>query len=112
MFKTKFIISISIFITFLVFTSVVKNKTRILEKKISYFKAEIFIKKKDFNEAQLDFYYLTSPAEIEKKLNMIGFENYQPIEYSKIFFNISEFTQIQNKISKLKDINEKKFQKK
>ncbi len=91
MYKTKFIISISIFITFLVFTSVVKNKTRILEKKISYFKAEIFIKKKDFNEAQLDFYYLTSPAEIEKKLNMIGFKNYQPIEYSKIFFNISEF---------------------
>ena len=35
MFKTKLIISISIFITFLIITSVIKNKTRILEKEIT-----------------------------------------------------------------------------
>ena len=33
MFKTKFIISISIFITFLIITSAIKNKTRVIEKK-------------------------------------------------------------------------------
>ena len=32
MFKTKFIISISVFVTFLLITSVIKNKTRITEK--------------------------------------------------------------------------------
>ena len=60
------------------------------------------LKRKDLNEAQLDFYYLTSPAELEKKLGIIGLDNYQPIEYSKIFFEISDFNKIQSKISKLK----------
>ena len=35
MFKTKFIISATIITIFLVITSVIKNKTRIIEKKIS-----------------------------------------------------------------------------
>ena len=35
MFKTKLIISIFIFVTFLIITSVIKNKTRILEKEIT-----------------------------------------------------------------------------
>ena len=34
MFKIKFLISITIFITFLTATSVIKNKTRIIEKQI------------------------------------------------------------------------------
>ena len=72
----------------------------------------ILNKTKDINQAQLDFYYLTSPAEIEKRLSMIEFNNYQPIKYSSIFFNISDFTKIQKKISTLKNINEKKIQKK
>ena len=32
--------------------------------------------------------------------------------FSKIFFNISDFTELQNKISTLKNINEKKTEKK
>jgi hypothetical protein len=72
---------------------------------------KILIKKKDINETQLDFYYLTSPSEIEKKLNIIGLDNYQPIKYSNIFFDISDFTEMQNKITNLKNINEKKTKK-
>ena len=112
MFKMKFIISISLFISFLLFTSTIKNKTRVIEKNISNLTTKIFIKTNDINETQLDFHYLTSPAEIEKKLNMIGFDNYQPIKYSRIFFDISDFVEIQNKISNLKKIDEKKIQKK
>ena len=63
--------------------------------------------KKDINETQLDFYYLTSPVEIEKKFKLIGFEIYKPIKYSNIFFDISHFIEINNKISKLKIFNEK-----
>ena len=111
MFKTKFIISITIFVTFLIITSAIKNKTRVIEKQILNLNAKILIKNKDINETQLDFYYLTSPSEIEKKLNIIGFDNYQPIKYSNIFFDISDFTEIQNKISNLKNINEKKIKK-
>ncbi len=104
MFKTKFIISISIFVIFLIITSAIKNKTRIIEKQISNLNTNILLKKKDINEAQLDFYYLSSPSEIEKKLDMIGFNKYQPIKFSNIFFDISDFTKIQNKISNLKKI--------
>ena len=107
MFRTKFIISITIFVTFLIITSAIKNKTRVIEKQILNLNAKILIKKKDINETQLDFYYLTSPSEIEKKLDIIGFDNYQPIKYSNIFFDISDFTEIQNKISNLKNIDEK-----
>ena len=85
MFKTKIIISITVFAILLVFTSTIKNKTRIIEKNISNLNVKISLISKSINEAQLDFYYLTSPAEIEKKLNLIGFKNYQPIKYSNIF---------------------------
>ena len=112
MFKMKFTIVVTIFISFLLITSIIKNKTRVIEKNISNLSTKILIKTKDINETQLDFYYLTSPAEIEKKLSMIGFDNYRPIKYSSIFFDISDFTEIQNKISNLKNINEKKIQKK
>ena len=112
MFKIKFIFASSIFILFLLVTSAIKNKTRVIEKNILNLTTKILIKTKDINEAQLDFYYLTSPAEIEKKLRIIEFDNYQPIKYSRIYFDISDFTKIQNKISNLKNINEKKTQKK
>ena len=112
MFKMKFIIALSVFISFLIVTSTIKNKTRVIEKNISNLTTKIFIKTSDINEAQLDFEYLTSPAEIEKKISIIGFDNYQPIKYSRIFFDVSDFTEIQNKISNLKKIDEKKIQKK
>ena len=112
MFKMKFIISISLFISFLLFTSTIKNKTRVIEKNISNLNTKIFFKSNDINETQLDFHYLTSPAEIEKKLSVIGSDNYQAIKNSRIFFDISDFTEIQNKISNLENIDEKKIQKK
>ena len=112
MFKMKFIIALSVFISFLIVTSTIKNKTLVIEKNISNLNTKIFIKTSDINESQLDFDYLTSPAEIEKKISLIGFDNYQPIKYSRIFFDISDFTEIQNKISNLKKVDEKKIQKK
>ena len=112
MFRTKFIISISVFVILLLATSVIKNKTRVIEKQISNLNKIISVKEKNVNEAELDFYYLTSPEELEKKLNLIGFNNYQPIKYSNIYFNISELTEIKNKFSNLNNLNGKKIQKK
>ena len=112
MFKMKFIIVIFTFISLLLVTSTIKNKTRVIEKNISNLNTKIHYKTKEINEAQLDFQYLSSPAEIEKKLKIIGFDDYRPIKFSSIFFNISDFTELQNKISNLKSINEKKTQKK
>ena len=112
MLNKKLIISSVIFVSLLLITSTIKNKTRIIEKKILNLNTQILIKKKDVNETQLDFYYLTSPLEIEKRLIVIGLENYQPIVHSKIFFDISDFTKIKNKITNLKRSNEKKIKKK
>ena len=99
MLKTKFIISSIIFIVFLITTSQ-RMKLAFL-KKNNKFIEWYFIKKKDINETQLDFYYLSSQRSREK-LNIIGFNDYSPISNSKIFLNISDFTKINNKISNLK----------
>ena len=112
MFKSKFIMSITIFISFLVLTSVIKNKTRVIEKEIVKINNKILSKNKDINETQLEFYYLTSPVEIEKKLSLLGFNKYQPIKHSNIFLKISEFNSIQNQFSNLKILDEKKIKKK
>ena len=55
MFKFKIFISVVIFAFLLFGTSVIKNQTRILEKKINYLGKEILKKEKDLNETQLDF---------------------------------------------------------
>ena len=107
--RTKLITSITIFVTFLLITSAIKNKTRIIEKQISYLNKDILIKEKNVNETELDFFYLTSPTELEKKLNLIGLNNYKPIQYSNIYFNISDLSKIQNKISNLNNLNGKKI---
>ena len=112
MFKSKFIISGVVFISLLIITSTIKNKTHIIEKKISNLKSVVLVKKKDISETQLDFYYLSSPNEIEKRIDIIGFENYKPIEFSNIFFDISDLTKLNNKISELKNFHEKKTKKK
>ena len=111
MFKLKFIFSTLIFISFLIVTSTVKNKARILEKETLSLNNKISSKEKNINEAQLDFYYLSSPQEIEKKLSLIGLVNYQLIAYSKIFFEISDFTMIEKKTSNLNNLNENKTKK-
>ncbi len=112
MFKIKFLLSMTAFVICLVITSTIKNKTRSTEKKIANLNKIILIKEKNINEAELDFYYLSSPSELEKKLNLIGFESYQPIKHSNIFNDISDLMKIENKFSNLNYSNGKKIQKK
>ena len=102
MFKTKLITSLSIFIIFLTIPSIVNNETRLVETEILNLNKKISLKKKNINEAQLDYYYLSSPGEIEKKINVIGLNSYKPISFSKIFFDISNFNNIERKLSNLK----------
>jgi len=48
----------------LIFTSLVKNKTRLLEKELLYLDNEINSLNFNLNEASLDFEYLTTPKRI------------------------------------------------
>ena len=111
MFRTKIIISSTIFLILLIITSIIKNQTRIIEKKLHKLDNKISLKEKNINEAQLDFYFLTSPSQIEKKIKILGYDNYLPIEKSNIFLSLSNFTNIQNKISILENQNEKETKK-
>jgi hypothetical protein len=111
MFKSKFFLSAIIFLFFLIATSIIKNQTRVIEKKLYKLNERIILAEKDINESQLDFYFLTSPAQIEKKIKLLALNNYLPIKNSKIFLNLSDFIDMQKKISTLNYSNEKKAKK-
>ena len=111
MFKFKIIVPSIIFFIFLIFTSIIKNQTRITEKKIYKLSQKITLKQRDVNESQLDFYFLTSPAELEKRVETLGLNNYVPIENSKIFLSFSNFIDVKEKISVFYNLNEKKIKK-
>ena len=60
MFRFKIFISITIISVFLIGTSFIKNQTRDIEKKIYSINKKISLKERDYNESQLDFFYLTA----------------------------------------------------
>ena len=99
MFKLKILTLIFVFSFFLIGTSIIKNKTREIEKKINKANNSIFIKEKDLKESQLDYSYLTSPSQIEKKLELLDSNGYFPMEYSQIFLSIENFLDLKNKFT-------------
>ena len=56
MYKCKIFISITIFTIFLVGTSMIKNQTRNLEKKIYNLSKIIYFHEENLKESQLDFF--------------------------------------------------------
>lgn len=111
MFRVKIFLSIMVFISLLVCTSVIKNETRDIEKKIYDLVKIIDIKEKDLNESQLDFSYLTSPSIIERKIEHIDNNQYLPMDYSKIYFNMQIFLDLDKKLVNEANQNEKKNKK-
>jgi len=110
--KVKLITSICIFSVLLSITSIVKNKTRSIEKNLSKIEIKINKLEKDLNEVQLDYFYLSSPDNLSKKINNLGIINYIPMDFSKIYLNYEDFITSQKKISTLRKNSEKKPQKK
>ena len=108
MFRFKIITSILIFSILSIGTSYVKNQTRELEKKIYKLSNIIHNQEKNLSELQLDFSYLNSPSIIEMKIENLDYNEYLPIENSKIFLSISSFTDLQKKFVIKKDHEEKK----
>ena len=108
MYKLKIIISISIFSSLLIGTSVIKNQTRDIEKKIHNLSKYIYSKKKDFKESQLDFFYLSSPLIVEQKIRHIDINKYIPMDRSNIFSNLESFNELKKKYVN----HEKKYKKK
>ena len=112
MFNSKLFFSLVVFTFFLIITSLVKNQSRIMEKQIKSLNINILTKEKNISEAELEFSYLSSPNEIEKKFKSRDLEKFQPIKYSNIFYDIHDFNLVEKKLSNLIDIDEKKIRKK
>ena len=107
MLRFKVIFSIFIFSFLLIGTSFIKNQTRQIEKKIFSLSNLVHNQEKNLSELQLDFSYLSSPVMIEMKIKNLDYNQYFPIQNSKIFLSITSFTDLQNKLVIKKD-DEKK----
>ena len=112
MFNSKLFFSLAVFTFFLIITSLVKNQSRIIEKQIKGLNIKIIAKEKNISEAEMEFSYLSSPNEIEKKFNSGDLEKFEPIKYSNIFFDVNNFNTLEKKLSNLINIDEKKIRKK
>ena len=99
MFNKKIFLSLSIFIILMVFTSIIKTQTRMIEKNIFLAEKRIGNLETNFYEAQLDYYYLTSPDYISKKISQYSNQEYQSMKYSRIYLNFDQFLEDQKKIS-------------
>ena len=104
--KKKLII-ILIYISFFISIPIIKNESRLIEKKIQTHESQIFSLEKKLLEASLEFQYLTSPAvlssEIKKNLDI----KYDNLNLSQIYLNIEDFKSAQKKIATI-SINENK----
>jgi hypothetical protein len=78
------ILILIILISGLIFTSLIKNKTRLLEKELLYLDKEINILSSDLSEASLDFHYLTTPERISLLAKNFLNENFMYYKESQI----------------------------
>ena len=106
MIRIKILLSIIIFSLSLFGTSIIKNETREIEKKILNINKTINVKSIDLMESELDFSYLTSPSIIEFLISQTDKE-YAPMKYSKIFLKMNDFLNLESKIVFQNDKNEK-----
>ena len=97
MINKKIFISIIIFSIFMFVTSTIKNQTRLIEKNILSYKKKISKMENDFYETQLDYFYLTSPEVISKKVSEFIDSEYESINYSSIYFSLNQFLDEKNK---------------
>ena len=110
--KLKLIIPILIFSVLLAFTSIIKNQTRVIEKKIYQVNKDILSIKKDLHETQLDYFYVSSPSYLFKKIQQIALIDYVPMDFSKIYLDYNDFKKTKKNMTNLKTENEKKKQNK
>ena len=100
MFRKSIIISLSVFFILMIFTSIIKNNTRNIEKNIERLSREVSILEKDLNDSKIDFIYLSSPEKLTKNLSVFDNEKYFIYDRSRIFFSTDEFSKINSQEAK------------
>ena len=91
MFKKSIFISLSIFFILMIFTSVVKNNTRNIEKNIEKLVGEISLLERELAGAKIDFIYLSTPEKLREKLTDLTSVKYLSYDYSRIFLSTQDF---------------------
>mgnify|MGYP006101465609 FL=1 len=99
-FNKKKLVIVLIYISFFIAIPIIKNETRLIEKKIYNHKTQITILETNLSEAYLEFQYLTSPQVLENKVSKNLDINYNNLNTSQIYLNIDDFINEQTKITK------------
>ena len=91
----------------LIFTSIIKNKTRLLEKELLYLDKEVNILNSSLDEATLDFEYLSTPHNISLLVknyfdeNFVHYRKSQIVGLGETHIEEEKIPKIDRKISKL-----------
>ncbi len=101
MFNKKIYVSGLIFLILLIFTSFIKNETRLLEKKIYNLSQKISKLRHELHEARVEYSYLSSPKYLFNKLSEYSNEKYLPRSFSEIYLNLSELLEHQYQKTKI-----------
>ena len=98
--KKKLIITL-IYVSFFIAIPMIKNESRLIEKKIERHESEIFFLEKNLLEASLDLQYLTSPAILSSKIEKHLDQKYNNLNLSQIYLKIDDFISEQKKITRI-----------
>ena len=91
MLNKKLFTTFTIFLFFMILTSVLKTQTRIIEKKIEISMRNISVIKNNLYESQLEYSYLSSPSYISNKILKYSDKEYSTIELSRIYLSLEQF---------------------
>jgi len=96
-FKRKKLIICSIYTLFFIAIPLIKNETRLIEKKIQTHKSQLFFLDKNLLEANLEFQYLASPEVLTNKVIENIDIKYGNLKRSQIYLNFEDFVSEQKK---------------
>ena len=100
-FNRKKLIIYSIYVLFFIAIPIIKNETRLIEKKIRIHKNQILILDQNLLEANLEFQYLTSPQVLTNKVNENIDTKYNNLKTSQFYLNFEDFISNQKKTTKV-----------
>ena len=96
-FNKKKLIVLLIYASFFVTIPIIKNETRLIEKKIQNHKSQILFLEKNLFEAHLEFQYLTSPEVLTRNVNENLDTKYDNLNITQIYLNLEDFINQQKK---------------
>ena len=100
-FNRKKLIVLLIYVSFFIAIPIIKNETRLIEKKIQNHKIQIVLLEKNLSEAYLEFQYLSSPEVLERMVSQNIDTIYINLKFSQIYQNFDDLIEEEKKITKI-----------